>query len=445
MVTKARSAGQARAVLPSGGPTRAEGARRNEILDAAARLFASAGYVGTSVKDVADACGILPGSLYHHFDSKEALVIELVTRYQEELEAVGNAALAAIDDPVPIYDQILALATSIAECALRHRAALQLTSYEPHTTASGRFVELARRRPQSSTAAMAELLRRGRAAGLIKPGIDVSLLSAELCEGMRHVGNGELHRDADARQVGGALCHLVLDGGATEPPDDAPLDRSSALLAAEQAVSAWNESAQSQPDGKTAQLVSVARTEFARRGYEATTIRDIAAAAGMGTGSVYRVIDSKEALLDTIMGAYDAKLSDAYDAVLAQPGPAVEKLDALTWVNIHALQRFGPERDIQRAWLRAVPPPVSESSDSRPRRAEQIHSTVAEGLRRGELRAGSPGVPEPPLGVLAMCFRDLIWPVAVAERTDARSALLHCRATLLRGAVDEHAHALAVL
>jgi AcrR family transcriptional regulator len=52
--------------------------RRQEILDAADSVMASSGYVGTSLKDIADACGIQAGSLYHHFASKEAIAVELV-------------------------------------------------------------------------------------------------------------------------------------------------------------------------------------------------------------------------------------------------------------------------------------------------------------------------------------------------------------------------------
>jgi len=55
------------------------GSRRTEILDTAAALFASSG-LRTSLKEIADACGILPGSLYHHFESKEAIIVELVER-----------------------------------------------------------------------------------------------------------------------------------------------------------------------------------------------------------------------------------------------------------------------------------------------------------------------------------------------------------------------------
>jgi AcrR family transcriptional regulator len=52
--------------------------RQDVILDAAARLFSTRGYHATSVQDIADAVGILKGSLYHHFESKEAILYRIV-------------------------------------------------------------------------------------------------------------------------------------------------------------------------------------------------------------------------------------------------------------------------------------------------------------------------------------------------------------------------------
>ncbi|MEA5367528.1 TetR/AcrR family transcriptional regulator [Amycolatopsis sp., V23-08] len=59
--------------------------RRAELLDLAARLFAERGYVSTTVRDIADAAGILSGSLYHHFDSKESMADEILTGFLDEL------------------------------------------------------------------------------------------------------------------------------------------------------------------------------------------------------------------------------------------------------------------------------------------------------------------------------------------------------------------------
>ena len=65
------------------------GTRRTEILQTAASLIASSG-LRTSLQEIADAAGILPGSLYHHFESKEAILVELIRRYQADLDRIGR-------------------------------------------------------------------------------------------------------------------------------------------------------------------------------------------------------------------------------------------------------------------------------------------------------------------------------------------------------------------
>lgn len=52
---------------------------REAIRDAAMHLFGNQGYAGTSMRDIANAVGVLPGSLYAHIQSKEALLVEIVS------------------------------------------------------------------------------------------------------------------------------------------------------------------------------------------------------------------------------------------------------------------------------------------------------------------------------------------------------------------------------
>src|SRR5262245_11057128 len=96
-----------------------DGTRRTEILDTAASLIASSG-LRTSLQEIADAAGILPGSLYHHFESKEAILIELIHRYQADLDRIGRAAQARLDEPDsrPVAEQITELGSEIANCAV---------------------------------------------------------------------------------------------------------------------------------------------------------------------------------------------------------------------------------------------------------------------------------------------------------------------------------------
>lgn len=59
--------------------------RRGELLSIAAGLFAERGLRATTVRDIADAAGILSGSLYHHFSSKEAIVDEILRGFLDAL------------------------------------------------------------------------------------------------------------------------------------------------------------------------------------------------------------------------------------------------------------------------------------------------------------------------------------------------------------------------
>src|SRR5688572_3272412 len=72
--------------------------RRDELLKIAARLFAEKGFKNTTVRDIADAAGILSGSLYHHFDSKESMVDEILSTFQAELFGEYDEILASDED-----------------------------------------------------------------------------------------------------------------------------------------------------------------------------------------------------------------------------------------------------------------------------------------------------------------------------------------------------------
>src|SRR5437660_2046296 len=73
--------------------------RRAELLALAATLFAERGFVATTVRDIADAAGILSGSLYHHFDSKDSMVDEILRGFLDELCGDYRKIMAACMAP----------------------------------------------------------------------------------------------------------------------------------------------------------------------------------------------------------------------------------------------------------------------------------------------------------------------------------------------------------
>ena len=74
---------------------------RDRITDAAAELFLRNGYAQTSLRDIAAAVGIKAGSIYYHFDSKEALLRDILQRGIAVMEEAFERAAAETRDVEP--------------------------------------------------------------------------------------------------------------------------------------------------------------------------------------------------------------------------------------------------------------------------------------------------------------------------------------------------------
>lgn len=383
----------------------------------------------TSLQQIADAAGILAGSLYHHFDSKEAILVELIRRYHAELDRIGEVALERLDEPDPrsAKEQIVALGCAIARCAVEHRAALQMSFYEG-PSADPELAELTRRRPAKLLAAMQQALRAGRWSGYIRPDVDLPVVADRMVQSMLHVGLDMIRHKASSEQVATLMSMIVLEGLAARERSDAELDASAAFAAAQAVIDTWGDDADD-VDDKAAHVRAVARAEFGRRGYEMTTVRDIASAAGLGTGTVYRVIGSKDELLMSIMLSFGKKVGAGWNAVLRSDSTPVEKLDALSWLNINALDRFPDEFRIQLAWMRHSPPDTADPGWSFSMRVRQMKSLLSEGIKSGEIRIESPSAE-----TLARCVIGIQWiPENILHELGTRRGLTHARDTVLRG------------
>ena len=146
--------------------------RREELLRIAAGLFADNGFHNTTVRDIADAAGILSGSLYHHFDSKEAMVDEILSTFQAELFAAYDEILASSMSPRERIEAAVRLSFEAIdqhhdEVAIFQNEADQLGRLE-------RFGYLAERNEQSRQVWL-RLLKDGVEAGALRGDLDVEL------------------------------------------------------------------------------------------------------------------------------------------------------------------------------------------------------------------------------------------------------------------------------
>lgn len=67
--------------------------RREHLLDAAAKLFSERGFHATSMRDIAKAVGMLSGSIYYHFESKDEMLLAV---YEEGVRRVATAVEQAV-------------------------------------------------------------------------------------------------------------------------------------------------------------------------------------------------------------------------------------------------------------------------------------------------------------------------------------------------------------
>ena len=108
--------------------------RRDEILNAAAACFARQSYPATSMNDIAAACGTSKARLYHYYESKEAILFDLLDRYTQKLLLIigkveATAQRKALDERATLHELIRAFLREYETSATRHAALLGATQF----------------------------------------------------------------------------------------------------------------------------------------------------------------------------------------------------------------------------------------------------------------------------------------------------------------------------
>jgi AcrR family transcriptional regulator len=193
------------------GPAAATGsARRAELLALSATLFAQRGFVSTTVRDIADAAGILSGSLYHHFDSKESMVDEILRTFLDDLFGRYREIIAAGLGPREALEAIVV--ASFESIDRQHDAVAIFQNESGYLAQFDRFSYLGDRNVEFRKLWIG-LLEDGVRAGVFRPGMDLELLyrfirdTVWVAVGWYRPG-GALSAEAVAQQYLG----ILLDG-----------------------------------------------------------------------------------------------------------------------------------------------------------------------------------------------------------------------------------------
>jgi AcrR family transcriptional regulator len=108
--------------------------KRDAILDIAAQCFAQRSYPAASMNEIAAACGTSKARLYHYYESKEAILFDLLDRHTQRLlgliaQTEATAQRKNLDDRAALHELVRAFLQEYETSATRHAALLNDTQF----------------------------------------------------------------------------------------------------------------------------------------------------------------------------------------------------------------------------------------------------------------------------------------------------------------------------
>src|SRR3954467_14839306 len=147
--------------------------RRDELLELAAKMFADRGLRATTVRDIADSAGILSGSLYHHFSSKEEMVDEGLRGFLDWLFERDEQIAAQEANPL---DRLKGLFMASFEAIEDRHAQVVIYQDEAKRLAGQERFSYVEDRNREQRKMWVDVLNQGVEEGCFRPELDVDLV-----------------------------------------------------------------------------------------------------------------------------------------------------------------------------------------------------------------------------------------------------------------------------
>jgi AcrR family transcriptional regulator len=147
--------------------------RRDELLELAATMFADRGLRATTVRDIADSAGILSGSLYHHFKSKEQMVEEVLRDFLDWLFGRYQEIVESETDPLKRVEGLFM--SSFEAIEDRHAQVVIYQDEAKRLSSLPQFAFVDERNREQRTM-WVNVLKQGVAEGSLRADLDVDLV-----------------------------------------------------------------------------------------------------------------------------------------------------------------------------------------------------------------------------------------------------------------------------
>jgi len=312
------------------------------LFDTAADLFWHKGYAATTTREIATAVGIQQASLYHHMASKEDLVYKISLSSLEQFLADVPLAVGAVACPL---DRIRVLIRAHLATLLRdqRRNVTLLTELRalsmPHRKQALALRDKYERFVRST-------IENAQTAGLIRSDVPAKYLGLALMSVLNHAALWfRKDHTLQEEQLAGIFTKVFLQGAATMAarrsltlPDLLPDPNAQARKPAVR-VRKKPKEAQNGHNPALARALDAAVGLFSRKGYTATSTREVAALLGIQKASLYYHIESKEDLLYLICRSSLEQIRHDVESAIQEVKDPRERLRTLISSHIESLLR----------------------------------------------------------------------------------------------------------
>lgn len=330
----------------------ADRATTDRLFDTAADLFWRRGYGATTTREIASALGIQQASLYHHIASKEDLLYRICISSLEPFLEEVPATVARMDCPI---ERIKILIHAHLTTLLRYqqRNVTQLTESRSLSTRHRTEVLAMRDKYEHFSRST---LENAQTAGGIRRDVPSKYLSLALMSILNHAAlwfrKGRGLSEEDLAEI---FTKVYLNGAATpavrslltltdlKTEDKKPAARSRKSLAAAD-------------NPALARAIDAAVGLFSRKGYSATSTREVANLLGIQKATLYYHVESKEDLLFLICQSSLTQIRNDVETAMRDLPTPLERLQAMIYTHIESLLRDAAEHSTTFTEMHALSP-----------------------------------------------------------------------------------------
>jgi AcrR family transcriptional regulator len=315
-----------------------ERSARERLFDTAADLFWQKGFAATTTREIAGALGVQQASLYHHMASKEDLVYRICLSSLEQFLAEVPSAVNAIGCPL---ERVRVMVRAHLAVLLRYQKRNVTLLTELRSLSTGHRKEVLALRDEYERF-VRSTLENAQSASLIRSDVPVKYLGLALISILNHAAlwfrkNQALQED----RLAGIFAQLFLEGAATESAL-----RSLALPDLKAAIKTPAARIRKQPKGPPngqspalGRALDAAVGLFSRKGYTATSTREVAALLGIQKASLYYHINSKEDLLYSICQSCLEQIRYDVESAIKDVADPRDRLRTMISTHIESLLR----------------------------------------------------------------------------------------------------------